>query len=163
MEPHSILLGIDPGIANTGYACLLCEEGTFRLLDVGVFITKKATTPSRILKIYDFFQDLILQYKPTCIVMEKLFFAKNVKTALTVEEVRGSIMLLSAQQNIQLVQYTPLQIKKTLTSYGTASKEEVKMVSESILNLTLPKSDDACDAVAAAICHAYNNDWGDIL
>jgi crossover junction endodeoxyribonuclease RuvC len=112
--------------------------------------------------IYDFFSDLILQFEPDCISMERLFFSKNVKTALIVEEVRGSIMLLSAQQSVKLFQYTPLQIKKTLTSYGQASKLEVKMVAQQIVGCDLPKSDDACDAVAAAICHVYNEDLGDI-
>ncbi|MCK5848852.1 MAG: crossover junction endodeoxyribonuclease RuvC [Caldisericia bacterium] len=161
-ENSKIILGIDPGIANTGYACLLSKEGTFRVLKVGVFITKKGYTPSRIKKVYDFFTELVIQFEPDCISMERLFFAKNVKTALLVEEVRGALMLLSAQQSIDLFQYTPLQIKKTLTSYGQASKLEVKMVAQQLVRCDLPKSDDACDAVAAAICHAYNEDLGDI-
>ncbi|HPJ12535.1 MAG TPA: crossover junction endodeoxyribonuclease RuvC [Caldisericia bacterium] len=162
MKNNTIILGIDPGIANTGYACLLFKEDTLRLLDVGVFITKKGPTEHRIKKIYDFFQQLILTFRPDCMVMEQLFFSKNVKTALVVEEVRGSLMLLCAQQNMSFAQYTPLQIKKTLTHYGQASKMEVKLVSESILDISLPTSDDACDAVAASLCHAYTFDWSDI-
>ncbi|MDD4028152.1 MAG: crossover junction endodeoxyribonuclease RuvC [Caldisericia bacterium] len=163
MENNTIILGVDPGIANTGYACLLCLEDTFRLLDVGVFVTQKGPAEYRIKRIYEFFQQLILTYHPDCMAMERLFFSKNVKTALVVEEVRGSLMLLSAQQDLKLIQYTPLQIKKTLTHYGQASKMEVKLVSESLLNMALPTSDDACDAVAVSLCHAYNCDWGDIL
>ncbi len=162
MKDNTIILGVDPGIANTGYACLLCIEDTFRLLDAGVFITKKGPPEYRIKKIYEFFQQLIFTYHPDWMAMERLFFSKNVKTALAVEEVRGSLMLLSAQQDLQFIQYTPLQIKKTLTHYGQASKMEVKLVSESLLNMTLPTSDDACDAVAVSLCHAYNCDWGDI-
>ncbi len=94
-------------------------------------------------------------FHPNCMVMEQLFFSKNVKTALVVEEVRGSLMLLCAQQNMSFAQYTPLQIKKTLTHYGQASKMEVKLVSESILDISLPTSDDACRCGAASLCHVY--------
>lgn len=124
------------------------------MLDSGVFITKKGPVPARIKQIYDFLQSKILEFQPSAIAIEKIFFNKNVKTAMIIEEVRGAILLLSAQQDIIISQYTPLQVKKCLTLFGKASKLEVKMIAEQILKITLPTSDDACDAVAVALCYS---------
>ena len=151
---RQIILGIDPGIANTGYALLLEEGGALALLDNGVFITKKGPTPNRILQIYNFLKGLLNEHHVDAIAIEKIFFNKNVKTAMIIEEVRGAILLLSAQHTIPISQFTPLQVKKCLTLFGKASKLEVKMIAEQILHLTLPSSDDACDAVAVAICYS---------
>lgn len=151
---RQIILGIDPGIANTGYALLLEEGGALSLLDNGVFITKKGPTPNRILQIYNFLKGLLNEHHVDAIAIEKIFFNKNVKTAMIIEEVRGAILLLSAQHTIPISQFTPLQVKKCLTLFGKASKLEVKMIAEQILHMTLPSSDDACDAVAVAICYS---------
>jgi len=150
----NIILGIDPGIANTGYACLLEQDGRISLIDAGVFITKKNPTPYRIKLIYDFFCSLLAKYDVGSISIEKIFFNKNVKTAMIIEEVRGALLLLSAQKSISIHQYTPLEVKKSLTLFGKASKLEVKLMAERIINSPLPKSDDACDAVAVALCHS---------
>jgi crossover junction endodeoxyribonuclease RuvC len=149
---NRIILGIDPGIANTGYALLQEKEGALTLLDQGVIVTKKGPTPARIKQIYDFLQSKITQYTVSALSIEKIFFNKNVKTAMIIEEVRGAILLLSAQHNLPISQYTPLQVKKNLTLFGKASKLEVKMIAEQILHTKLPTSDDACDAVAVALC-----------
>jgi crossover junction endodeoxyribonuclease RuvC len=149
-----IILGIDPGIANTGYALLLEKGGALSLLDNGVFITKKGPTAQRIKQIYDFITSKVQEHSVAAISIEKIFFNKNVKTAMIIEEVRGAILLLSAQHQIPISQYTPLQVKKCLTLFGKASKLEVKMIAEQILGIPLPKSDDACDAVAVALCYS---------
>jgi crossover junction endodeoxyribonuclease RuvC len=149
-----IILGIDPGIANTGYALLQEKGGALSLLDNGVYITKKGPVPARIKQIYDFLQGKIKEFDLSAISIEKIFFNKNVKTAMIIEEVRGAILLLSAQHQIPIYQYTPLQVKKCLTLFGKASKLEVKMIAEQILGAPLPKSDDACDAVAVALCYS---------
>jgi crossover junction endodeoxyribonuclease RuvC len=151
---NQIILGIDPGIANTGYALLQEKEGALTLLNNGVFITKKGPVPARIKQIYDFLDGKIREFELSAISIEKIFFNKNVKTAMIIEEVRGAILLLSAQHNIPISQYTPLQVKKCLTLFGKASKLEVKMIAEQILATTLPRSDDACDAVAVALCYS---------
>ncbi len=150
----NIILGIDPGIANTGYACLLEQEGTLSLLEAGVFVTKKNPVPYRIKQIYDFFSTLLTKHPVGSISIEKIYFNKNVKTAMIIEEVRGALLLLSAQHSISIHQYTPLEVKKSLTLFGKASKLEVKLMAERIINSALPKSDDACDAVAVALCHS---------
>lgn len=151
---NQVILGIDPGIANTGYALLLEKGGALSLLNNGVFITKKGPTAHRIKQIYDFLAAKIHEFSVDAISIEKIFFNKNVKTAMIIEEVRGAILLLSAQNDIPISQYTPLQVKKCLTLFGKASKLEVKMIAEQILGTPLPKSDDACDAVAVALCYS---------
>lgn len=151
---RQIILGIDPGIANTGYALLLEEKGALSLLDNGVFITKKGPTGNRILEIYEFLSSKLLEHQVNAVSIEKIFFNKNVKTAMIIEEVRGAILLLCAKNKIPLFQFTPLQVKKCLTQFGKASKWEVKMMAEQVLNISLPTSDDACDAVAVALCYS---------
>ncbi len=149
----SLILGIDPGIARLGYACLLEENGKLSMLDAGVFITTPQPIEYRLKLIYEQMEALAQRFTFTSLALEKVFFSKNAKTALTIEAVRGVLMLFGAMHQINVHQYTPLEIKKTLTMYGQASKLEVQMVAEGILGHSLPASDDACDAVAVALCH----------
>lgn len=149
-----IVFGIDPGIANTGYALVEKDNSkTYKLLETDNFVTKRIPIEKRLYLIFEFLKEKANSYSPDCFAIEKLYFNKNTKTALTIEEVRGTILLLSAQLNIEIFQYTPLEIKKTLTMYGKASKLETKIILESMLRTELPKSDDACDAVGVAVCH----------
>jgi len=149
-----LVFGIDPGIANTGYALVEKDKyDSFKVLETNNFVTKKIQTEKRLNQIFEFLKEKANSYSPDCFAIEKLYFNKNTKTALTIEEVRGIILLLAAQLNIQIFQYTPLEVKKTLTMYGKASKLETKINLESILKIELPKSDDACDAVGVAMCH----------
>lgn len=148
-----LILGIDPGIARLGYACLSEKKGKLSMLNAGVFTTSPQPIEFRLKLIYEQMEALAKQFTFTALALEKVFFSKNAKTALTIEAVRGVLMLFGAMHQIQVYQYTPLEIKKTLTMYGQASKLEVQMVSESILGHSLPASDDACDAVAVALCH----------
>jgi len=151
-----LILGIDPGIANVGYACLLVKEDTLSLLEADVLKTKKGITSERLHLIFDFFSNKIEQYAFTSLAMEKIYFNKNVKTALTIEEVRGVLLLTGSMHQLQIGQYTPLEIKKSLTMFGRAQKTEVKWMAEKILQCELPASDDACDAVGVALCHYFN-------
>ncbi|MDD5688716.1 MAG: crossover junction endodeoxyribonuclease RuvC [Caldisericia bacterium] len=140
-----LVFGIDPGIANTGYALVEKDKhDSFKVLETNNFVTKKIQTEKRLNQIFEFLKEKANSYSPDCFAIEKLYFNKNTKTALTIEEVRGIILLLAAQLNIQIFQYTPLEVKKTLTMYGKASKLETKIILESILKIELPKSDDAC-------------------
>ena len=149
-----IIFGIDPGIANTGYALIKKnEENLSKILEVNTFTTKKNPLEYRLNQIYEFLKNKAISYSPDYFATEKLYFNKNSKTALIIEEVRGIILLLAAQLSIPIFQYTPLEVKRTLTLYGKASKFEVREVLENMLNTKLPKSDDACDAVGVAICH----------
>lgn len=149
-----IVFGIDPGIANTGYAVVSKNSNNvFKILETANFVTKKNPLEQRINQIFEFLKEKAIFYSPDYFATEKVYFNKNTKTALIVEEVRGIILLLAAQLNVPIFQYTPLEVKKTLTLYGKASKFETKKILESMLSTELPKSDDACDAVGVAICH----------
>ncbi len=149
-----LIFGIDPGLANTGYAIIeVNNKNSPKVLEVNKFITKKGPIEERLNKIFDFLKEKANHYKTDYFAIEKVYFNTNLKTALMVEAVRGIVLLLAAQLNTPIYQYTPLEVKKTLTLYGKASKFEVKKVLEQILNIELPKSDDACDAVAVALCH----------
>ncbi|HOI24384.1 MAG TPA: crossover junction endodeoxyribonuclease RuvC [Caldisericia bacterium] len=152
-ESKKLILGLDPGVARLGFACLCEDEGQLSVLDAGVFTTTPQALEYRLKLIFEFLQQLSQKYSFRCVAMEKVFFSKNAKTALSIEAVRGVLMLFGALQDIQVFQYTPLEIKKTLTMYGQASKHEVQLVAEGMLGHSLPASDDACDAVAVALCY----------
>lgn len=139
-----------------GYACLQVKGGKFSLLEADVLTTKKGITSERLHLIFDFFNRKISQHGFTSLAMEKIYFNKNVKTALTIEEVRGVLLLAGSMHQLQIGQYTPLEVKKSLTMFGRAPKTEVKWMAEKILQCELPSSDDACDAVGVALCHYFN-------
>jgi len=108
-----LVFGIDPGIANTGYALVEKDKhDSFKVLETNNFVTKKIQTEKRLNQIFEFLKEKANSYSPDCFAIEKLYFNKNTKTALTIEEVRGIILLLAAQLNIQIFQYTPLEVKK---------------------------------------------------
>jgi len=150
-----IILGIDPGIADTGFGVieffshnkLVCLDYGSIQTSAGVDLDKRLLTLSLQLK------KIISKYKPEVLAIEELFFNKNIKTALTVAQARGVVMLLAAENNLEIKSYTPLQIKQSVSCYGQAKKIQVQKMVKLILNLeSLPKPDDAADALAAAIC-----------
>ncbi|MDH7476575.1 MAG: crossover junction endodeoxyribonuclease RuvC [Microgenomates group bacterium] len=156
-----IILALDSGLERTGYA-LVEKKNTlknFKYITSGVFFTSnKSSLPLRIFKIYNFLNKLIEQYKPDCFVLEKLFFFANKKTAISVSQVQGSVLLLAEQKKINLVFLTPLQVKQTVTGYGRADKKGVKK----IIHLTLPETkkitqDDEIDAIAIAVTYCLLN------
>ena len=128
------------------------------LLDYGIIATSpKQTTGERLLKLYKEISALIKRLKPDVLVVEKLFFFKNLKTALPVSEARGVILLAAANQKIKVIELTPLQIKMGICGYGRADKQQVQKMLKEILDLEkIPKPDDAADAIAAALCGAYS-------
>jgi crossover junction endodeoxyribonuclease RuvC len=150
------IIGIDPGTGILGFGVVDFVHGKQpKLVDVGV-ITTPAHTPldQRLLDIYDSLTEIIATTKPDVMSIEKLFFAQNVTTAISVSHARGVAMLTGAQAKLPIFEYTPLQIKQTLTGYGRADKKQVQEMVKIHLNLkTIPKPDDAADALAAAITH----------
>lgn len=150
-----IFLGIDPGLASLGYGLIKEEGDRLKCLDYGVFNTKSSTEISkRLLQLFEMTDDLIASYKPNFMVVEKLFFSKNVKTAIAVGQARGVILLAAAKRNVPFYEYTPLEVKKTITGYGQADKRQIQALVRSILSLEeTPKPDDAADALAIALCH----------
>ena len=153
------VLGIDPGTGRVGWALLDHEKGQDSLSECGCFETKAKTDLSdRLRKIYDFFTDLIAKEKPDLVSMELLFFAKNVTTAFDVGAARGVILLACQQAGLPVFQYTPMQVKSSLTGYGKADKKQIEYMVTHILHLKeVPKPDDAADAVAIALTHVFRN------
>ena len=154
-----IILGIDPGFAITGYGIIEYVGNKFKLIDAGAIQTKAGgSLPSRIAKIYDDLTLIIQEHKPDAIAVEELFFAKNVKTAISVAHGRGAVLIAGHKQNVPLYEYTPLQVKQAVVGYGRAEKLQVQKMVKTILNVeTVPKLDDITDAMAIAICHAHSS------
>lgn len=150
------IIGIDPGTGILGFGVIDVTNGKMKLVDAGV-ITTPAHTPhgERLEDIYDGLTEIIQATKPEQFSIEKLFFAKNVTTAMSVAEARGVAVLVAQQQKLPVAEYTPMQIKQTLTGYGKADKKQVQEMVRLQLNLQeTPKPDDCADAIAAAITHA---------
>lgn len=150
-----VTLGIDPGTAIVGYAVVVSRGNSLSLLTCDV-LTTPAGMPlaQRLQKIYQGLQEIIATYHPTESAIEELFFAKNARTALTVGHARGVIMLALANGGLPIAEYTPKQVKQTITGYGSADKIQVGEMVRILLNLrAVPRPDDAADAAAIAICH----------
>lgn len=154
-----IILGLDPGFADTGFGVIEKENHTLKFLDAGSIKTGKGMAfAQRLELIYKEVGTLIKKYQPDIVAIEKLYFARNVTTALDVGQARGVVLLALAQQKKQAIEFTPLQVKQTLTGSGVADKRQVGLMVKAILKISaVPKPDDAADAVALAICGAWFN------
>ena len=154
-----ILLAIDPGVEKVGYSVFdkKKELRSFKYVTSGLIKTsRKLTQGKRLQEIYEMLLSVLAQYKAEHIVMEQLFFAKNVKTAISVAQAQGVIELLSAKQNIPLSYLTPNEIKATITGYGNADKKAIKKM----IDLTLSEKidildDDQSDAIACGLAYCY--------
>ena len=154
-----IILGIDPGYAIVGFGVIEKNGSNIRVIDYGVITTpKEDNMPKRLNDIYDSLCALIDKYKPDCMALEELFFQNNQKTAIAVAQARGVIELAGIKKIGRLYEYTPLQIKQALTGVGRAEKKQVQYMVKAILGLnSIPKPDDAADALAVAITHSQTN------
>lgn len=152
------IIGIDPGTGILGFGIIEVTRGTAQLVDAGVIRTPvKEDDAVRLLTIYEELTDIITDTKPVEMSVEKLFFAQNVTTAMTVAQARGVVLLCGMQANLKIFEYTPLQIKQALTGYGRAEKKQIQEMVRIILKLNeVPKPDDCADALAAAITHSMN-------
>jgi len=150
------ILGIDPGTGILGFGVIESSKGKVQLVDAGVIRTPvKEDDAVRLLTIYEELTDLIAHNKPACMSVERLFFARNVTTAMTVAQARGVVLLTAQQAAIPIHEYTPLQIKQAITGYGKAEKKQMQEMVRVLLKLKdVPKPDDAADALAAAITHS---------
>jgi len=150
------IIGIDPGTGILGFGVIEIVKNKPKLIDAGV-ITTPAHTPldERLEDIFDNLTQIIKETKPQIMSIEKLFFAQNVTTAMSVSHARGVAMLTGRKAKLQIAEYTPLQIKQTLTGYGKADKKQVQeMVRLHLQLMEVPKPDDCADALAAAITHS---------
>jgi crossover junction endodeoxyribonuclease RuvC len=150
------ILGIDPGTGILGFGVIDYENGKTKMVDAGVIRTPpKQDDAIRLLTIYDELTDIIAQNKPEIMSVEKLFFARNVTTAMTVAQARGVVLLTAMQAGIEIHEYTPMQIKQAVTGYGRAEKKQIQEMVRVMLGLTeVPKPDDCADALAAAITYS---------
>jgi crossover junction endodeoxyribonuclease RuvC len=149
-----IILGIDPGIADTGFGIISNEDNKLVCLDYGSIKTSAKLELADRLEIINLeLVKLIKKYKPDLIAIEELFFCNNAKTALIVGQARGVVVLTAKLNRIKSVEFTPYQVKQAVSTYGHAKKNQVQRMVKLILNLKeLPKPDDAADALAIAIC-----------
>ena len=150
------VLGIDPGLALTGWG-VVEKKNSEKLVDYGCFKTKAGVkSEMRLLSLFRQLQETIDSFKPEVVAVEKLFFNTNAKTALQVGEARGVVKLLVSQNSLPLVEFTPLQIKNSITGYGRADKKQVQLMVKSLLGLKqVPRPDDAADAVAVALTYCF--------
>lgn len=154
-----VILGIDPGTATTGYGIIkqLKNKGEYGLVDFGIISTKPKLPDAVRLKILAVdLKKIIKKFKPAAVGVEKLFFTTNQKTAMSVAQARGVVLLIAQQHNVPILEFTPLQVKNFICGYGKAEKKQVQyMVQKTFKLKEVPKSDDAADALAVALCAAF--------
>lgn len=150
------ILGIDPGYGITGFGLIEAERNSFRLLRYGAITTPAgADFSARLEMIYEDMRQLLEMSKPEAVAIEELFFGQNVTTGIGVAQSRGVILLAIRQAGIPVFPYKPMQVKQAVVGYGNATKRQVMDMTRRILHLeTVPKPDDAADAIAIALCHA---------
>lgn len=154
-----VILGIDPGTAICGYGLVEKHNYQYKLIDYGAVNTPSTMTlEERLVRIYDGICLLIDKYHPDEMAVEELFFNNNAKTAISVGQARGVILLAGAHKGVPLYEYTPLQVKQGIVGYGRADKKQIQYMIKTMLNMKeIPKPDDAADALAIAMCHGQCN------
>ncbi|MGI6267753.1 MAG: crossover junction endodeoxyribonuclease RuvC [Acutalibacteraceae bacterium] len=154
-----LILGIDPGYAIVGYGVINYEANRFSVIEYGA-VTTPAKMPfnRRIESIYDELSEIMQRTQVQAMSIEKLFYNTNAKTVIDVSQARGVIMLAAQKHNLEIAEYTPLQVKQSVVGYGRAEKKQVQEMTRVILKLDkIPKPDDTADALAMAICHAHTS------
>jgi crossover junction endodeoxyribonuclease RuvC len=151
-----VVLGIDPGLANTGFGVVLRRSGRLAALDGGVIETRAGVPAERRLSLlYQRVYDLLIEHEPDAIALEALYFGQNVATAFAVGQARGAVMVAAGEHGVPCADYTPQQVKGAVCGSGRAQKEQVQRMVQSLLRLPdPPRPDHAADALAVAICHA---------
>jgi crossover junction endodeoxyribonuclease RuvC len=151
-----VVLGIDPGLANTGYGVVTRRSGRLAALDGGVIETRAGVAPERRLAVlFQAARDLIATHEPDAVALEALFFGQNVRTAFAVGQARGAVLVAAGERGVPCFDYTPQQVKSAVCGSGRAEKDQVQRMVQSLLRLPEPpRPDHAADALAVAICHA---------
>lgn len=161
-----IIIGLDPGLATLGYGVIEKDaRGNCRAIDCGVVLTpKEEGLPVRLAMLEEGINKILEKYKPDEVAVEELFFSKNITTGIAVAHARGVALLACVKSCGKLYEYTPMQIKQALTGYGKADKKQMQSVVTSLLKLkAVPKPDDAADALAVALCHAFTSRFGELF
>ena len=158
----ALVLGIDPGTATTGYGLVrLTEAGNLEVVTFGVIVTPPHTPAHERLKmLYDDMKELLAAHHPDSSAVERLFFQRNVSTAMGVGQARGVVLLALAQAGLDVAEYTPNEVKQAVAGYGSADKRQVQEMVRTLLLLPeIPKPDDAADALAIAITHLHTRKY----
>ncbi|MCF8010724.1 MAG: crossover junction endodeoxyribonuclease RuvC [Clostridiales bacterium] len=155
------IMGIDPGMAITGYGVIDHYGNKFKALSYDCIKTSsKLSLAARLQSIYSGITEILRSYRPEHFAVEALFFNKNTKTAMDVGHARGVVLLAAAHMSLDVYEYTPLQVKQAVVGYGKADKGQVQFMVKNILNLKdIPRPDDVADALAVGICHAHTYNW----
>jgi len=153
-----LVLGIDPGVASTGFGLVRQNGDRLLQVDCGCIATVPQNSPQeRLVKIYHELKKLLIDYKPHAVALERIYFGANTKTAMGVGQARGIALLVAAERKIAVYEYTPLEVKIAVTGYGKADKYQVQQMVKTLLKLSeTPKPDDVADALAVAICHLHS-------
>jgi crossover junction endodeoxyribonuclease RuvC len=151
-----VVLGIDPGLANTGYGVVARRGGRLVALDGGVIATSaELALERRLAEIHGAVDELIREHEPGAVALEELYFGQNVRTAFAVGQARGAVLLAAGQHGVACAGYTPQQVKGAVCGSGRAPKDQVARMVQALLGLTEePRPDHAADALAVAVCHA---------
>ena len=153
------IMGIDPGIAHTGYAVIESVDQKLLLHDIGIIKTSpKESFPDRLKQIGTSLEKIIEKYRPDEVSVEDIFIASNPKLALKLGQARGVSIYIACKTHTQIFEYTPLQVKQAIVGYGKATKDQVRVMTKLLLNLKeLKVHDDASDALALALCHHHSS------
>lgn len=159
----SLILGVDPGLAHTGWGLIDAGDMRYRLVDHGVITTQAADTPGcRLKRLYDAVTALLSRYGPTEAGVENLYFAKNATSAIPVAQARGVVLLALEQAGVTAAEYTPQAIKQAIVGQGRAEKSQVQELLRVLLGLAeIPTPDHASDALAAAVCHVHTRGFAE--
>jgi crossover junction endodeoxyribonuclease RuvC len=151
-----VIIGVDPGSRVTGYGLVALEGNRVRCLDYGGIAGGKKELPERIHRIHAELCTLITRWTPSVMAVENVFYALNVRSAMVLGHTRGVVLLSAAQSGIPVAEYSALEVKKSVTGYGRADKQQVQMMVRTLLQLKQdPEPFDAADALAIALCHAF--------
>jgi crossover junction endodeoxyribonuclease RuvC len=152
----TVVMGIDPGVASTGFGVVSAAAATMSAVDAGVIEAPPGDPVEvRLMRIYDALSGLLIQHRPVAVALEHVYFGKNVRSAIAVGQARGVALLVAARRGVPCFDYTPQAVKMSVCGSGAAAKEQVKRMVGALLGLpAAPESDHAADALAAAICHA---------
>jgi len=155
-----LVIGIDPGTARTGYGLIRqTPVGGLELVDFGVITTPPdALMPNRLMQLHSDLSEFLSLHKPDSGAVEKLFFQRNISTAISVGQARGVALLALAQAGVEIDEYTPREIKQAVVGYGNAEKAQIQQMVRTLLEMeSIPRPDDAADALAVAICHLHSS------
>lgn len=159
------IIALDPGIARTGFAIMVKTDADVQAIEYGCITTKPSQMlEKRLEEIYKQLNRIVLKHKPTKMILEKVFFNNNQKTAITVGQAQGAMLLVAAKHKLTVEFVTPLQIKSALTGYGMAKKDQVqKMVTTLLCLKEIPKPDDTADALACGLTYLYHHQFSNYL